>query len=1013
MAHLFPENALREQAARIPTSDVEHHLETIERWREDYRSGTLRRDKETSREQAYNQQFFIEILGHRQKPLDQPTFVPKETTSAGQLPDAVIAFFEDGVQTESISAVVELKSANVQLDRPQRREGHLSPVQQAFKYKVQYRWCPFVIVSNYWEFRLYADDVLDFEVWTLDDLCDPKDDYIKFKTWYHLLRVENFVGYPNFPTQRFLSDIRVEHEKIGKQFYVQYKNVRIELLRQIWRDNEEIRNDVDRAIRVTQKVMDRVVFAAFAEDTGLLPDNTLARLQKQAEESPFRVPLWDTLRHFFNAVDKGDRKLGIPVGYNGGLFAPDSELDSLEIGDDRLRDVLSLSRYNFSDELTVTVLGHILEQSITDLEEIRSKVSGSESIESVAESQRKKEGIYYTPDHVVRYIVNNSLGRYLREQEQKCKEDAKLLSNRKLKDETYEQRERMAYHSYQTILHQVKVLDPACGSGAFLVGALELLQAENQRVGAILGGTIFDLNEFSQKTLRDNLYGVDLNAEGVEITKLSLWLKTAQKGHILSDLDNNILVGNSLVDDADQFEETAFDWSAAFPDVNPLSQSGGFDVVIGNPPYVDSESMTRNDPEQRAWLANRYASAKGNWDLYIVFIEHALQLVKDSGFVSMIVPNKVLSAPYAATLRNLIRDQYRLIGITDVSKDSVFDVDVYPVILGLAADHETKRDLLVQEGIEDRESVEELTGEDLPDNWGLLLPSAEEVRFKVPTVALSDWYDIWSAASVADAYDLVEILTENPIALEGKVINTGTIDPYCPLWGVKAMQYLKMKYDYPAVDMGLLPKRKPWHGRDKVILNGMGTAIEALYCEQDTYLPAKSTVVITAKEDAPISLQALTAILNSGYISYLFEQENKQNSMAGGYMTITRERIGALRLPESVRVNGDELGQLAVSLSEDWLALSSQSVRFRDALRSLGIDRWSKKLDHWWEFSFAEFLSALRPGRLSSETRLDLSDLFSTAVARALPIQMRINGTVAEVNRIVNDSYGRTDTNGQ
>lgn len=1005
MAHLFPENALREQAARIPTTDVAHHIETVERWRDDYRNGTLRNDKETSREQAYNQQFFIDILGHSSRPHEFPTFVPKETTSAGQLPDAVIAVFDGGIPPQSVSAVVELKGARIDLDRPQRREGHLSPVQQAFKYKVQYRQCPFVIVSNYWEFRLYSDDILDYEVWTLDDLCDPEGDYIKFKTWYHLLRRENFVGSPAFPTQRFLSDIRIEHEKIGKQFYVRYKQVRLEFLRQIWRDNGQVRRDIDLAIRVTQKVMDRVVFAAFAEDTGLLPDNTLARLQKQADDAPFKVPLWDTLRHFFDAVDKGDSRLGIPIGYNGGLFAPDPELDQLKIDDDRLRDVLALSKFNFADELTVTVLGHILEQSITDLEEIRSKVIELDGIDDLVESQRKKEGIYYTPDHIVRYIVDNSLGRYLREQEQKCKAGAGLLTSRKLKEETYEARERQAYHAYQSILQQVTVLDPACGSGAFLVGALEFLLAENQRVGAILGGTIFDLSEFAQKTLRDNLYGVDLNAEGVEITKLSLWLKTAQKGHILSDLDSNIRVGNSLIDDAEEAGAKAFDWNLAFPNIKPVDDRGGFDVVIGNPPYVDSESMSRNDPEQRKWLAARYAAAKGNWDLYVVFLDHALRLVKHDGFVSMIVPNKVLSAPYAATLRRLVDDEHRLIGITDVTRDGVFDVDVYPVILAIAADHETKRELSVQEGITDRESLDVLVGDDLPDNWGLLLPSAELVHFTVPTVALSEWFDTWAAATVSEAYALVDMLSENAIANDGKVINTGTIDPYLPLWGFEPMKYLKASYNFPTVCVEQMPKRKPWYGQNKVILNGMGTALEALHSVSDTYLPAKSTVVVTLRENSPLSLYGLTALLNSSYLSYLFEQENRQNAMAGGYMTITQERIGALRLPVAASQQDEELGQISTQLEDDWRELSDQTLRFRHAVRSLGIDRWAKKLSRWWEYSVSEFVQILKPGKLTAETRFELIELFTVAATRAIGVKQRIDKANAEVERIVNDLY--------
>jgi len=1002
VAHLFPPNALREQAARISTDSILPFVSVIQQWCDDYHEGTLPKDNETSREQAYNQHVFIQILGYRWKPDKNPTFAPKDPALAGLTPDAVIAVFGPERPT-SVSAVVELKGTSVNLDKPQAREGHLTPVQQGFKYAVLYRRCPFVIVSNYWEFRLYADNIFDYEVWTLDDLTDPTDDYIKFKTWYHLLRADNFVALQESATQRLLSDIRIEAEKIGKRFYAQYKQARLEFLRQLWRDNESVREDIDLAIRVTQKVMDRIVFAAFAEDTGLLPDNTIARVEKSASSGGFTMPLWQVLQAFFHAVDKGDEQLGIPIGYNGGLFANDPELDSLVISDDHLRSVLALTTFDFSQELTVTVLGHILEQSITDLEEIRLRVDESHGVESVVESQRKKEGIYYTPDHIVHYIVDNSLGRYLREQEQRCLDIAGARSNRKLSEQVADARWKKAYEAYQHILQHIRVLDPACGSGAFLVGALELLQAENQRVGAILGGTLLSLDAFAQATLRDNLYGVDLNAEGVEITKLSLWLKTAQKGHVLSALDHNIRVGNSLVDDAAQAGDKAFDWGAAFPEV---MSDGGFDVVIGNPPYVDSENMSRNDPEQRAWLAKHYATAKGNWDLYVVFIEQALKLVRPSGIISMIVPNKVLSAPYASTLRRLVEREHRLVGLTDVSHDGVFDVDVYPVILAIASDRETARELMVQEGITDRQAFVELSGDNIPANWGLLLPSTEQVSFHVPTVALSEWFDTWSAAPVNEAYQMREALVENPAAVSGKVINTGTIDPYTALWGFKMMQYIKHQFRFPAVVIDYLPKSKEWYGQDKLIVNGMGVVLECVYSEGDTYFPAVQTIVVTPKHDSPLSLMALCALLNSRYVSYLFTQENRQNSMAGGYISITPGQIAAIRLPKSADGVSDELAALATRLGADSMALLEHTRRLTDAVRSMGVGGWPKKLAHWWTLEFAQFSDILKPGRLTAQQRLDFSDLFHTAADLAMPIARSVDENIARVDAIVDALYG-------
>jgi hypothetical protein len=529
MASLFGKNKLREIATKLQTSDLEDKIALVKTWHNDYHNGSLKLDKETSREQAYNQDFFIKILGYKEKPAVPYTFEPKATTEKGQLPDAVLSYTIKPRENENIAAVVELKGARIELDRPQRREGNMSPVQQGFKYKTQYRNCPFVVVSNFWEFRLYHDNQLDYELWTLDDLVDPEDDYLKFKTFYTLLHSDNLTTPKGASkTEGWLSDIRFEQEEIGKKFYKVYREARTDLLRDIYRHNETVRTDIDMGIEKAQKIIDRIVFACFAEDRGLLPDDTLRGVIQEADNSKFGGSLWATFKGFFEAIDTGNDKLEIPDGYNGGLFAHDSELNALRMSDEPLRKVAKLSDYNFVEDLSVTILGHIFEQSISDLEEIKSKVEETQSLDSIQQSRRKKDGIFYTPDYIVRYIVDNSLGAYLREEEERLKNEFKLKGD--ITDKSYEKRERQAYGKYQEFLQNVKVVDPACGSGAFLVYVFDYLLAENKRVASILGNSLFSSDDYIKSILQNNIYGVDLNDESVEITKLSLWLKSAQKG---------------------------------------------------------------------------------------------------------------------------------------------------------------------------------------------------------------------------------------------------------------------------------------------------------------------------------------------------------------------------------------------------------------------------------------------------------------------------------------------------
>lgn len=1000
MANLFGKHKLRHLAEQIKTEDILEYIDIVKEWHEDYHNGSLKRDKETSREQEYNQQFFKTILGYKEKPAHPYSFEPKATTDKGQLPDAVISYTDTANDIKNISAVVELKGTSIDLDRPQQREGNMSPVQQGFKYKAQYRSVPFVIVSNFWEFRLYQDNLLDYEVWTLDDLVNPDNDYLLFKTWYALLKREHFTTDKGVSkTESLLSDIRIEQDDIGKKFYKVYREARLGLLRDIYQHNASIRSNIDVGIEKAQKIVDRIVFSAFAEDRGLLPDNTLQRVVQSADHSAFGGSLWNTLKGFFEAIDRGSDKLEIPEGYNGGLFKRDELLNNLIISDDPLRKVLELGHYNFAEDLSVNILGHIFEQSISDLEEIKHKVNESNSIETIAQSRRKKDGIFYTPDHIVRYIVDNSLGAYLREHEEKFKDEFGLKGD--ITDKNYEKREKQAYTKYQYFLQNIKVIDPACGSGAFLVYVFDYLLAENKRVGDILGLTLFSTDTYVRDILRNNIYGVDLNEESVEITKLSLWLKTAQKGKKLTTLDANIKCGNSLIDDPLVVGDKAFNWHEQFADV---FKDGGFDVVVGNPPYVDSETMTRNVPKEREWLSKHYETAKGNWDLFVLFVQKGVDLLKPSGYSSMIMPNKILSAPYAKSLREYIKNRFNLVGLTDVTQEGVFTVDVYPVITNIKND-QTEHSLTVAKGVSDVINKEVIRNKDIPDNWALLLNDNSQVVHRADVANLSDLFNVSSAATVAEAYELKTLMRENKTAQTGRVVNTGTIDPYTNGWGVSYMNYIKDRYKYPYVDMGLL-KHKVWHTANKIVVAGMALRIEATYLQGVEYLPAKSTTVIYSK-DEDNNLKSLLAILNSKYATYIFKQENSQLSMAGGYMNINSGNLSGLKIPTSVIANRDlsERTDKMLTLSKD---LQVKSNNFSQIIMSqFSVERWPTKLNRWWLLDFTDFVKALKI-KLSLAQKDDLLQLFDKYRSDLLSIDAEIAKTDHEINQLVYKLYNLT-----
>ncbi|GAH77577.1 unnamed protein product, partial [marine sediment metagenome] len=212
-------------------------------------------------------------------------------------------------------------------------------------------------------------------------------------------------------------------------------------------------------------------------------------------------------------------------------------------------------------------------------------------------------------------------------------------------------------------------LDPACGSGAFLIQAFDYLYKEGQFVNDELAKLqkgyrqIFDLDKH---ILTNNIFGVDLNEESVEITKLSLWLKTANKERELTELDENIKCGNSLIDNPEIAGKKAFKWAEKFSNI---MVNGGFDVIIGNPPYVRVQNLSH---EEIDYFKKIKKTAFKRVDISILFIELANTLLKSNGFISYITSNQFLSTEYGEKTRKFILDNFKIIEITDFGDLPVF-----------------------------------------------------------------------------------------------------------------------------------------------------------------------------------------------------------------------------------------------------------------------------------------------------------------------------------------------------
>ncbi|NJN63222.1 MAG: N-6 DNA methylase [Coleofasciculaceae cyanobacterium RL_1_1] len=452
---------------------------------------------------------------------------------------------------------------------------------------------------------------------------------------------------------RLLTESDEREQEITDRLYAQYKDVRQALVTFFRAKAPRHLKDRNTAIvSAAQKILDRVLFIAFCEDKGLLPRQTLKHATEYKD--PYHPQdTWLNYTAIFRWVDVGHRRSPVqnqPIpGYNGGLFASDPLVDEMLTVPDWLCEKLSgLADYDYESEVSVNILGHIFEQSVTDLEELRAFAEGTIDEFDPKQGKRKRQGVFYTPEWVTRYMVETALGGYLDRQfvmlrERFGLEETLAGASRELEIELW--------RSYRDeVLSTVRVLDPACGSGAFLIAAFEFLELQYRQVRSTLvelaTGETDDANnpEFDRTLiLRNNLFGVDLSAESVEITKLSLWLQTAEPGKKLTDLDHNIRVGNSIIA-VKKYDKKAFKWEQEF---SKIVSTGGFDVVLGNPPYVRQEFLSVFKP----YLQKQYECYDGVADLYTYFYERGFNLLKPGGVLSYIVTNKWLRAGYGEGLR--------------------------------------------------------------------------------------------------------------------------------------------------------------------------------------------------------------------------------------------------------------------------------------------------------------------------------------------------------------------------
>jgi len=696
------------------------------KWAQLESSGRLRKLNETQMQGDFLAQVFGEALGYL-GPLDGSEVWHREQhySIAGETPDAVLGFFrQTGVHKPL--AVIELKGPTIHLDR--HRSNGRTAVGQCWDYLVNTPpECRWGIVCNYISFRLYerSSTKRAYEHFTLQSLLD----YEIYKQFHVLFHRTGLIDKSELVLPRATVLIKRTNDRqreVSESLYEAYSKNRTELIAEL---HFQQNHTLEQSIEMAQRLFDRIMFIAFCEDRHLLPEQTIPKAYTVAGFHAVTNPRWQNFKNLFRFIDTGNETHGIPK-YNGGLFAA-HEVDQLELPDTPWTTFFhTISSYDFADEVNLDVLGHLFERSITELEKLKESGLFGGDLEKTRQfaampqsAKRKQLGIYYTPQELTSRIVQYTVDELIAERFVAAAIRFGVPENMALRGAVPEELD--FWLECLSIVRSLKVVDPACGSGAFLFQAYTALE---QRYGEVIGH-LEQLGEPRAKSLaeqipafilQENLYGVDLSPEAVEITQLALWIRSASPGQLLAKLSANIVHGNSLVHDP-ELHPAGFNWRARFPDVFQRPEAG-FDCVIGNPPWERIKLQEReffslpapaiatatNAAKRRQLVAElqaddpalyeRYQAAqsaadvllsycrtsgdypltgKGDINLYAVFAELAAQLVGAHGRVGLLVPSGIASDMTTKDFFAFVAESSRLYRLFDFENKKVFFPDVH------------------------------------------------------------------------------------------------------------------------------------------------------------------------------------------------------------------------------------------------------------------------------------------------------------------------------------------------
>lgn len=928
----------------------------------------IKSSKEEQYQEGFLRDVFVAILGYTINPEPNYNLITEKRNESKGAKDARKA---DGaiIINNQTKCVIELKGTDTT---------DLAKIEnQALGYKAHNKGCRYIIISNFEKLRFYIDDATDFLEFHLFSL-----DFTGFATLYTLLALPQITA--DIPAKIKEQSLSRE-EQITKALYKDYTDFKNALFADLCEQNKD--TDELELFSKSQKLLDRFLFIFFCEDKGLLPPNSVLGIIsrfKTAKENYFYQPLYTGFKQFFSWIDTGfkDEKIDI-FAYNGGLFKSDELLDRLKISDEILEfHCQKIANYDFDSDVSVDILGHIFEHSISEIESKKSELSGIKE-----QNKRKKDGIFYTPAYITKYIVESTLGALCETK----KSELGINENFTKSTKTNKQEKIQTLKAYREYLLGLKICDPACGSGAFLNATLKYLKAEHKLLDELenaLYGSQLDFSYYDDKILENNIYGVDINGESVEIAKLSLWLNTAKKGTKLSTLSGKIKCGNSLITEL-------FDWQAEFPEV---FANGGFDVIIGNPPYVNIANLT--DENARKYYQKNYKTVKNKSDLYSIFTEKSKQLLKDNAYFGFIFPNSWMGTDSFLLFRKFLSTDVKVYELVELPPNVFADATVTPVLCFYENTKPSKDDKIkisYCENFEFKSKDFVLTYNQILNNPNLSF--SFEKTFSIENI------------NSKKLFEIAEITLGIKTSDDKRFILKEKIDDDCYLmlrgrnisrFGIPNNdEFIWYRPDLMKEKVGCRPgKLENFLVDEKILIQDIATEIIATI-DTNKFL-CNDTINVIFRLDKEFNMKFILCILNSRLINIWF----KKIFPAG--LHIKKYQLEQIPIPNISLEFQKELADLAdimIDLNAQFAKLTNTFFTLLKA--NYNVDKIPSALSEFYALEFKDFLK-LSKLKVPISEQGDLFEFFERFKADCLGLNAQIKSTDERINTTVYKLYNLT-----